>query len=109
MYEQWGGSTLPHELMAAAAPAGIKRGGKRPGGEEQSVLGGGTKGKDDRLKRLCSTWNKCETRGKCQWELDNEGEKCRYAHFCSYCKSKKLNPVNHQRHFCKKVGEEETD
>ena len=108
MYEQWGGSTLPHELMAAnaeAAPAGIKRGGKKSG-EEQSGLGGG---KEDRQKRLCSTWNKCETRGKCQWELDNEGEKCRYAHFCSYCKSKKLNPVNHQRHFCKKVVDGETD
>ena len=80
MYEHWGGSTLPHELMAAnaeAAPAGVKRGGKKSS-EEQSGLGGG---KEDRQKRLCSTWNKCETRGKCQWELDNEGEKCRYAHF----------------------------
>ena len=111
MYEQWGGSTLPHELMAAnaeAAPAVYKRGGRKPG-DEQSGMGGGSRGKDEKLKRLCSTWNKCETRGKCQWELDNEGEKCRYAHFCSYCKSKKLNPVNHQRHFCKKVGEDETE
>ena len=108
MYDQWGGSTLSHELMAAnaeAAPA--KRGQKQRGEDVGTGKGGLGKTKDDQQKRLCSSWNKCETRGKCEWEVENEGSKCKYAHHCSYCKYKKLNPVNHQRHFCKRRLEEE--
>ena len=123
MYEQWGGSTLPHELMAAnaeAAPA-FKQ-GKKPRIEEGPYKVAGTRYKDDNYndkyndkymddknRRLCPTWNKSETRGKCEWEIDNEGEKCKFTHHCVYCKSKKLNPVNHQRHFCKRRLEDDDE
>ena len=94
---------MPHELMAANAEVGpTKRHNKvRP---EEGVSG---KKGDEKTKRLCGSWNKSETRGKCQYEIDNEGEKCKYTHHCSYCKSKRINPVNHQRHFCKKRLEDE--
>ena len=126
MYEQWGGSTLPHELMAANAEAGTQP--KRPNktrAEEGYGKGGKARddrsrddrsrddrsrddrSRDDRSKRLCGSWNRCETKGKCQYELDNEGETCKYAHYCTYCRSKKQNPVNHQRHFCKRRLEDE--
>ena len=114
MYEQWGGSTLPHELMAANAEAAPVKKFKARG--DDGVVAGGRRGdekrgddrrSDDRFKRLCPSWNKSETRGKCQWELDNDGEKCKYTHHCSHCKAKKINPVNHQWFFCKKRLEEE--
>ena len=109
MYEQWGGSTMPHELMAANAEVGPSKRNKKPRADDGGNLGkrNDDRRNDDRSKRLCGSWNKCETRGKCQYEIDNEGEKCKYAHHCSYCKYKKINPVNHQRHFCKKRLEEE--
>ena len=111
MYDQWGGSTLPHELMAANAEAAPAKRGQRQRGEDGagSGKGGLSKTKDDQQKRLCSSWNKSETRGKCEWEVENDGLKCKYAHHCSYCKYKKLNPVNHQRHFCKRRLEGEED
>ena len=111
MYDQWGGSTLPHELMAANAEAAPVKRIQKSRGEDGSGSGTGKGGlgktKEDQQKRLCSSWNKCETRGKCDWEVENDGQKCKYAHHCSYCKYKKLNPVNHQRHFCKRRLEEE--
>ena len=109
MYEQWGGSTMPHELMAANAEVGPSKRNTKPRADDGGNLGkrNDDRRNDDRSKRLCGSWNKCETRGKCQYEIDNEGEKCKYAHHCSYCKYKKINPVNHQRHFCKKRLEEE--
>ena len=110
MYEQWGGSTLPHKLMAANAEVApvVRKARKHNGGEEAAGLGLTGRSREERQKRVCLSYNKCETRGKCQYEVDNDGEKCKYAHFCSHCKAKKLNPVNHQKLFCRRV-EDETD
>ena len=72
MYEQWGASTLPHELMAAKAEVGLTKRHTKPRAEE-SGSGSGKKF-EEKPKRLCGSWNKSETRGKCQYEIDFEGE-----------------------------------
>ena len=111
MNEQWGASTLPHELMAANAEAGYQpKKASKPRVDDSTGKGAaGGKSKDDKLKRLCPSWNTSETRGKCGFELEHEGLNCKYTHHCTYCKSKKLNPVNHQRHFCKRRLEDEEE
>ena len=111
MNEQWGASTLPHELMAANAEAGYQpKKASKPRGDDSTGKGAASgKSKDDKLKRLCPSWNTSETRGKCWFELEHEGLNCKYTHHCTYCKSKKLNPVNHQRHFCKRRLEDEEE
>ena len=100
------GASHPHELMAAHQELSRKvkntNGGGNGGGNGR---GGGRE--DTKVKRKCGTWNKSEVRGKCTYEVENAPEKCRYSHECSYCKSKSLQPVDHQRYFCKKRLEEE--
>ena len=93
MDDRWESSTLPHELMAA----------------QQELAPRPTKTKTrelDKVKegegRKCGWWNDFETKGICKWESDNPGEKCNRIHECTYCKTKKLDPVNHQRLFCPK-------
>ena len=110
MLQQWGSATLPHELMAAKAEVQFK-----PKGTNVGLGNGGTKGdsikggKKDPEKKLmlCSGWNNCETRGKCRWETDHEGESCNRVHACSWCKSKDLKPLTHQKRFCRRRIEEE--
>jgi hypothetical protein len=41
-------------------------------------------------KPLCSTFNKCTTEGKCDWEVSNPGRVCQRRHECSYCRTKNL-------------------
>ena len=93
MDDRWESSTLPHELMAA----------------QQELAPRPTKTKTrelDKVKegegRKCGWWNDFETKGICKWESDNPGEKCNRIHECTYCKTKKFEPVNHQRLFCPK-------
>ena len=64
-------------------------------------------GKKEKASWKCPTWNKSETRGKCNWELENALDKCQGIHECIYCMAKSFTPVNHQRFFCKKRLEEE--
>ena len=102
---QWGTATLPHELMAANAelapkPFSKKRNLKtRENGDTDSGL----------VLGLCSSWNNCEVRGKCKWEVENDGRKCKYQHYCSWCK-RDHNQVNfHQKSFCKKKQDKDGD
>ena len=117
MLNQWGSATSPHELMAARAEipvtkvAGTKVEGTVRG--EGSGKGGtkavkkGEKDEDERRKQVCFAWNNSETRGKCKWELDHEGETCIRMHVCSWCKGKDLKPLTHQKRFCRKRIEDE--
>ena len=100
------GSSLPHELIAATQELAKKPtdGGGRGSGDGKK---GGKKDKQEKASWTCPTWNKSETRGKCDWELKNTPQKCQGIHECSWCKAKSLTPVNHQRFFCKKRLEEE--
>ena len=112
------GGSLPHELIAATQELGRKPkggvGGR--GGDGKTADGksgdGRAKGKDNDKDRKsgwkCPSWNYSETRGKCRFELDFPREKCNRVHECSWCKSKQLTPLDHQRHFCRKrLAEEE--
>ena len=101
------GASHPHELMAAHQELSRKPKKTR----DSSGGGGGVKDRnDDQRKKSgrCRTWNKSEVRGKCTYEVENAPEKCMYSHECTYCKSKSLKPVDHQRFFCKKRLEEES-
>jgi hypothetical protein len=100
------GASHPHELMAAHQELAKKP--KIIGGNGN--VKGGNGGKDNtkqKNKMKCRTWNRSEVRGKCTYEVENAPEKCQFSHECSYCKSKSLKPVDHQRLFCKKRLEEE--
>ena len=109
MLQRWGAATLPHELMAAKAEIEIAF--KKP----NNPIGGGGNGtkvkedkkKDEKDKRMCTTWNSSETRGKCSWETEHEGETCNRVHVCSWCKSKNMKPLTHQKRFCRKRMEED--
>ena len=93
------GASLPHELMAAHQ--------ELPRTQKPTKAPNGQREETKKAKNKCMTWNKSEVRGKCLYEVENPSEKCKFAHECSYCKSKSLKPVDHQRFFCKKRLEEE--
>ena len=102
-------ATLPHELMAATQELGSKPRGTR--GDRDGARNGDRGASDGRKreKRLCPTWNKSEVKGKCSYETENPGEKCKFTHECTWCKSKGLGPSHHQHSFCRKRQEAEED
>ena len=98
--KQWGTATLPHELMAAnaeTAPRG-KKSPKRRGDKDKDATP---------LTGLCYSWNTSDTKGKCKWEIDNEGKKCNKQHHCSWCKSENGQTNYHQKTFCRKRQDKE--
>ena len=99
------GASLPHELMAAHQELPRKQKSAR------DITAGARGAAEDgsRQKRKCLTWNKSEVRGKCNYEVENAPNKCRYSdsHECTFCKTKNYKPVNHQRTFCQKRREED--
>ena len=102
--QQWGTATLPHELMAAnaeLAPRVIRKTVDRKEDDKKEYE------KKDYEKKVCSTWNSCDTRGKCKWEVENNGKKCYRQHFCSWCKTELRQTNEHQKTFCKKRQEKE--
>jgi hypothetical protein len=112
MLQQWGSATSPHELMAARAeiPITTKQKAVVKGGEVPSkvvVKGGGKKDDDEKKKQVCYSYNNSETRGKCKWEIDHDGETCIRMHVCSWCNAKDLKPLTHQKRFCRKRMDEE--
>jgi hypothetical protein len=112
MLQQWGAATSPHELMAARAeiPLVSKPKVAHDGIAKGVVKGtgkGNKKDEDEKKKQVCYAWNNSETRGKCKWELDHEGETCFRMHVCSWCKAKDLKPQTHQKRFCRRRLDEE--
>ena len=103
------GASHPHELMAAHQELAKKPKAPSGSGGGRGTTGaiGGNRDEVKKKKGKCLTWNKSKVRGKCTYEVDNESEKCIFTHECSYCKSKSLEPVDHQRLFCRKRLEEE--
>ena len=97
-------ATLPHELMASMQELANKP--KPKVGDVKDRFGDKNAKKD---KRTCLTWNRSEVRGKCGWEVELSGEKCKFIHECSWCKSKRYTPVDHQRVFCRKRLEAEEE
>ena len=51
-------------------------------------------------KDLCTTYNKCKTEGKCDYELAHPGKTCLRKHECSYCREKKKQSWKHQAWNC---------
>ena len=52
--------------------------------------------------RICTTYNKCETKGKCDYEVNNPGKTCQRKHECSWCRSNLNQGNRHQAWECKK-------
>ena len=101
--QQWGTATLPHELMAANAELAPRITKKT---REKSPP---KKIEDERKPGICYSWNNSDTRGKCKWELDNDGKKCNRQHICSWCKSELNKTHMHQKTFCKQRLEKEDE
>ena len=100
-------ATLPHELMAATQELAIKPKVKDTARLDRSSLRVGDRERDK--KQICASWNRSDVQGKCTYETDNPGQKCKYTHECSWCTSKGLAPATHQRFFCRRkqqTGEE---
>ena len=96
-------ATLPHELMAATQELATKPKTKV---DRPRTGGGGDAGKPLKGdKNICASWNRSEVRGKCTYEINHPGEKCKYLHECSWCKSKGVKLATHQRFFCTKRQE----
>ena len=106
-------ASLPHELMAATQELAIKPKVRVADARVLDGKGGGgrvaAKEGDGRRKRTCPSWNLSEIKGKCTYETEYPGEKCRFSHECTWCKSKGKTPVTHQRFFCPKRREAEED
>ena len=104
-------ATLPHELMAAMQELANKPKLQKRG--DDSAVGGrgdGSQGNGARTeRRICPSWNLSEVRGKCTWETEHSGQKCKFTHSCTWCKWKKFTPVDHQRSFCRKRQDAEED
>ena len=99
-------ATLPHELMASMQELANK---PKPRGGDGNGKDRFTDKNIKRDKKTCLTWNRSEVRGKCSWETEHPGEKCKYTHECSWCKSKNFTQVTHQRFFCQKRREADED
>ena len=103
---QWGTATLPHELMAANAELAPKPFSKR---KNLKVRGENGEREASTASGLCSSWNNCQVRDKCKWEVENDSRKCRYQHYCSWCKSENNQTNFHQKTFCKKKQDKDGD
>ena len=103
------GASMPHELIAATQELAKKPKEVVKGNEGRRLQGNGkgNGGKKEKATWKCPTWNRSETRGKCNWEVENAPSKCQGVHECNWCKSKSFTPVDHQRFFCQKRLAEE--
>ena len=52
-------------------------------------------------KEICTTYNKCKTEGKCDYEVGHPGKTCQRKHECSSCREKKNQSWRHQAWNCK--------
>jgi hypothetical protein len=52
-------------------------------------------------KDVCTTYNKCKTEGKCDYEVANPDKSCQRKHECSFCREKKKQSWKHQAWNCK--------
>ena len=111
--DQWGTATLPHELMAANAELapkfGRRKAEKSPQRREKSPQRKEKRREEEEKRGPCTTWNNSDTRGKCKWEQEVEGRKCRWQHICSWCKAELNQTSYHQKTFCKKRQEKEAE
>ena len=88
-------TSIPHELMAAQQELAPRQTRNKNRETDKPKDGEG------KVPR-CGSYNTWETKGTCEWESENPGKKCNRLHECTYCKTKKFRPVNHQRLFCPK-------
>ena len=53
------------------------------------------------MRDTCTTFNKCSTAGKCDYEVQHPDKKCQRRHECSWCRDNKGQSYNHQAWKCK--------
>ena len=93
-FGRFGHDPHPSEMFAAKTEADTKAPAKKKGEADR---------KSGRERRMCPTWNNCETQRKCQYLVDNPtATKCLFRHECSYCIENNHGQQNHQRRFCAK-------
>ena len=55
-----------------------------------------------KAKDRCTTYNKCETEGTCEYEKSNPGTTCKFKHECSWCRKNLGQGFRHQELKCNK-------
>ena len=67
-----------------------------------------SRGKESDKERLvCSTYNKCTTKGKCDYEVTHPDKTCQRKHECSWCRTNLSQSYKHQAWECNKRKEAE--
>ena len=62
-----------------------------------------SKGKDsEKEKVLCTTYNRCTTKGKCEYEVAHPDKTCQRKHECSWCRANLGQSYKHQSSECNK-------
>ena len=62
----------------------------------------GDKSREPEKKDICTTFNKCTTKGKCDYELANPDKTCLRKHECSWCKTQLKQSCKHQVWDCRR-------
>ena len=63
---------------------------------------GNRTGREDDKVKLCTTYNKCKSKNKCEYELANPDKQCQRKHECSWCRANANQSNRHQEWDCKK-------
>ena len=58
--------------------------------------------KKESEKLICTTYNKCTTIGKCEYEVNNPTKSCQRKHECSWCRNNLNQGNKHQERECRK-------
>ena len=77
---------------------------RRQGTGAGTGTGSGTGSGTGEKKELCTTYNKCTTEGKCEYEVANPSRTCLRKHECSWCRSHKNQCWRHQEWKCRNKG-----
>ena len=57
--------------------------------------------KETEKKELCSSYNKCTTENKCDYEVANPTKTCLRKHECTWCRANKNQSWSHQASKCR--------
>ena len=61
----------------------------------------------DKERLVCSTYNKCTTKGKCDYEVAHPDKTCQRRHECGWCRTNLSQSYKHQAWECNKRKEAE--
>jgi hypothetical protein len=61
-----------------------------------------TKPKESEKKDICTSFNRCTTEGKCEYEVSNPDKTCIRKHGCNWCRTNLRQSCKHQAWKCRR-------